>query len=191
VKGIRAQRRRGISLVEGIVGLTILSVVLAATAALLAGGQRLQRTSQDYSQLQTDLRTAVRRVARSLRHGFAVVNPSTVSGFGVQASSATQVIVTVPEPSGVTPEKVELRFYVSNQVLYAQRSDQAAPGTALLTGVRGLAFSYYQTTAAGRTAVDATPQLATEVRFTLSAAQGKIVTAMPGMACLRNTIASS
>jgi len=184
----RGRRGRGATLVELVLSLTIFASIVAATAALMNAGQQQQRLGSEYSRLQTDLRTALRRITRTVRHGRGVVMVSETSAFRAAGSGAGQIIVAVPEPSRVTPAQVEVRIYAANNTLYAQRSDQAAPGTVLLTGVRSLTFNYYQTVGTSRAAVDATPGQATETQVTLSAAQGRAITSATTTVALRNVV---
>ena len=186
----RFPARRGVSLAELLVSLTMMAMVIASCATLLTIGRRQQKTWQRYSQLQTDLHTALRRATRTIRHGSAVLNPSAAANFPVKTSSATQVIVQVPEPTGTSPTTVQVRFYVSGGVFYAQRSDVAGNGLTLMSGVQSVAFSYYRTAAGTRTSVSGTPQTATEIGITLTGSSGGLNTSLTSLTAMRNVLIS-
>ena len=179
--------RRGHTLWEMLATTLLLGMTATAAATLMRTGQRQQKIARDYSQIQTDMRSAVRRASRTIRHGYAVVNPSSSSRFaGNTASNGSQVIVKVPEPGNTS--QVEVRFYLSGGTFYAQRADDTGSGLALMSGVNTLSFNYYQTSSATgtRTAVDSTPQSATEVGLTLNATSGLVTSSFTSYVALRN-----
>jgi hypothetical protein len=183
----------------------LLSFVVAASANLISVGQRQQRIARNYAQVETDLREALRRATRAVRHGYSVqsptINTSAVlnfadSGVPKLLSDSTQVIVKVPEPTGSNPDTVELRFHLTNGTLYAQRSDQSSPGTALISDVSSLSISYWNTVGTTRTAVNDTtgsnvPSAATEVQFTITAVEDQATTKVSTLVAMRNKIAGS
>jgi type II secretory pathway pseudopilin PulG len=175
---------------ELLVALTMMAFVIASSATLLTIGRRQQRTWQQYSQVQTDLHIALRRATRTIRHGSAILNPSSAVNFPIKTSSATQLIVRVPEPTGVSPTTVEVRFHVTGGVFYAQRSDVAGNGLALMTGVQGVAFSYYRTASGVRTVVSGTPETATEVGISLTGSSGGFNTSLIALVAMRNVLIS-
>ncbi|MFN3648286.1 MAG: type II secretion system protein [Armatimonadota bacterium] len=186
-----SKRRRGVTLAEVVIAAMILGFLLAATANLYQVGFRQQRLAGAYGQVQTDLRDALRRATRGMRHGFRVVSPSTSPSFPVTTSSAAQVIVEVPEPSASASSSVEVRFHVSGGVLYAQRSDQAAPGLALIQGVQTVSFEYFRQPSSGteHTPVNGAPASANEVRVTVTARRPPATTTVSTLVNLRNSIA--
>jgi prepilin-type N-terminal cleavage/methylation domain-containing protein len=186
----RTPARRGMSLPELLVSLTLMAFVIVSCATLLTIGRRQQRTWQQYSQIQTDLRMALRRASRTIRHGSVVLNPSVAANFPVKTSSATQLIVLVPEPTGTTPTTVEVRFHLNGGVLYAQRSDVSGNGIALMSGVQSVAFSYYRTVAGARTSVPGAPHTATEVGITLTGSSGALTTNLTALVAMRNALLS-
>lgn len=189
--GKRSRRRRGLTLLELVVALFLFGMMIAATASLLVAGQRQQTLGQDFSHVQSELRTGLRRATRTLRHGYAVVASSSSGAFSSPVSNASQVIVRVPEPTGAGALQVEVRLHVSGGVLYAQRADQAAPGTALLSGVQSLRFEYFQTSGGTRSPVDASPADTTDIRITVTAAKGVAATSATTTVSLRNALVSS
>lgn len=180
--------RAGFSLTELLAALTMLAFVITGAATLLNVGRRQLRTLRTYSQVQTDLRAGVRRASRTLRHANTVLNPSSAGNFPVKSSSASQVIVQVPEPTGSSPATVEVRFYVSNGVFYAQRSDVSGSGVALESGVQSVLFNYFRTVNGTRSSVDATPNQATEIQMTTTAASGGMNTKLTTLVALRNVL---
>ena len=193
-------RRRGLSVVEAVVAAMLLSFVVAATAQLLAVGQAQQRIARNYSDAQTDLREALVRSTRAIRHGYAVKNPSAdvgaVANYPNLTSTTTQLIVEVPEPTGALSERVQLRFHVTNGTFYAQRSDETAPGTELIEDVDSIVFSYWRTTGTTRIPVNDTtgantPSTATEVDIRLIAVRDNAETPVSTLVTLRNSIAGS
>lgn len=190
-KGRRAAGRpfRGASLAEFLAVVLILSFVIGATGRLLTVGERQQRLGRGYSQAQSDLREALRVATRALRHGYAVVSPSTETQFPTSVSNADQVIVRVPEPGGGS--QVEVRLHVLNGVLYAQRSDENSPGRALITGVRSAGFAYYVTSGTVRASSGGNPPAATEVEIALTANRESWSTTVRTLVTMRNRIAGS
>lgn len=180
--------RRGFSLPEMLAALTMLAFVIMGAATLLNVGRRQQQTLRIYSQVQTDLRGGVRRATRTLRHASKILNPSSMANFPVKVSNASQVIVEVPEPTGNSPATVEVRFYVSNGVFYAQRSDVAGAGVVLERGVQSVAFNYFRTINGVRSTADATPDQATEIQITVTASSGAINTRLSSLVALRNVL---
>jgi prepilin-type N-terminal cleavage/methylation domain-containing protein len=184
----KARLRAGFSLPELLACLTMLAFVMTGAATLLNVSSRQQRTLRIYSQVQTDLRSGIRRASRTLRHASAILNPSTSVNFPVKTSGASQVIVRVPEPAGSAASAVEVRFYASGGVFYAQRSDVSGAGVALESGVQSVAFKYYRTANGSRAAVDATPSQATEIQITITATSGAINTKLSNLVALRNVL---
>src|SRR5690348_17322830 len=73
VRSRRAQR--GTSLIELLAVAIILSFLIGATAQFYNVGKAQQRLGQGYSQVQTDLRAALRVATRTIRHGYALKHP--------------------------------------------------------------------------------------------------------------------
>lgn len=174
----RRRARRGVTLFEMVLAAALLSFLIAGTSLVFNAGQKQQRLSQGYSQDQTDERTALRDMTRAIRHGYGVVNngknmaSSTNAALSFLSTSATlstgsQIVVNVPQPSPAP--QIELKYYLLNGTVYKQYARDTAPGTALMTGVQRLAFTYYQTQGTTRTDVTATnPETATDILMTLT-----------------------
>lgn len=193
---LRRRTRPGVSLVELLAVAIILSFLVGATAQFYNTSKAQHQLSRDYSQVQTDLRTALRRVTRTLRHGFAPKHPSTRANFpSGSTSNSTQVIVPIPEADGAGVNK-EIRIYYSNGSLYAQRSDETGAGTLLIndlnTSPAGAEFRYYKTVAgANPTEVANAPETATEIRITLTGKYGRATTSVVAYVALRNVISGT
>src|SRR6266496_722745 len=69
--GVRA-RQRGISFLEVLGAFMILAFVTLATVKLYRVGDGQQRTARNYTNAQVNNREAVRRILRTLRHGYAI-----------------------------------------------------------------------------------------------------------------------
>lgn len=189
-------RRRdcaGVTLPEVLVTALILAFVVAATAGLYSIGQAQQRTARSYSRVQTDLRSALNRMTRTLRHGYRIVDTSTVGTLTGMSSGTSQTIVEVPQPGAASTAQV--RFYrAADGTVYFQRHIDAAPGTPLTGGVQALRFEYLQTTDPGTglaTFPAPAPGLATEVRITLTANRPPAITTVKAYVTLRNALGGS
>lgn len=200
----RSRRRRpAFSLIEMLSAVMILSFILAGVALLFQVNNRVSRRMRNYSLVQTDLRAGLKRATRTLRHGTEVVVPATaysqaVTTFTAPASRSSntnsQVTVCVPESSGTSPAYVEVRLYLSNGTLYAQRANEGnagQPGKALLSGVSALKITYWNSSVSPRATTNASPQLATEVELSVTAAepgQGAVSTSADALVSLRNYV---
>src|SRR5437868_3412727 len=140
--------RRGVTIIEMLMVAIILSFIVGATMRLYNVGQYQQLQARMYSQAQLDLRVALRRATRTIRHGYSPKATSSKSNFpSDSASSSTQVIVPIPETDSDGTNK-EIRVYYSSGSLYAQRSDETGSGTLLIDGLRtstaGAEFHYFK-----------------------------------------------
>lgn len=183
----RARSRRGVTFIEMAVTALVLAFIVAATAGLYNIGQRQQLIGGRYSANQTNMREALRRMTRALRHGYAVVGTSSAGSLSGISSGAGQVVVRVPDPGGATQS--DLLFYRSPAgAIYYLGQNDPAPGTKLLDNVQSLTFNYFQTTPSGTTVVDATPSQATEVMITMTAVSRPATTTVTAYVNLRNAI---
>jgi hypothetical protein len=179
----RHSRVRGATLTEVLAAAIIVAFLTTATAALITVGERQDRTTRFYSYGQTDIRTAMRTIGRTLRHAYLVRASGTLGTLNGVASNASQVVCEIPQASGSS--NIEILFYMSGGTVYYQRSTDAAPGTALLTGASGMAVAYYTTTS-GTTTTATTPDQATEIQITLTATRGSVTTSAPTYVMMRN-----
>ncbi|HOJ23012.1 MAG TPA: type II secretion system protein [Armatimonadota bacterium] len=183
------QRCRGLSLVEMLVAALVLSFLVASTAAVYQGGEKQQRTARAYSLAQTDIRRALQRITRTARHGYQVVPTSNWGTFAGQSSGMHQLIVEVPEPGATS--RAQVRFYIQDGNVYAQRQNVPSPGILLIEGVQALEFRYYQTDPGTGARPEVPPDQATEVEITLTAVRGPAVTTVKAYVNLRNAIGAS
>lgn len=177
-------RVRGLSLVEMMAALLILAIVTAASFTLYWSGNQSHRRARFYSRAQTDVRTALREVTREVRSAQSVRATGSQGTLSGLTSNANQLVVRRIQGA----QTYECRYYVSNGVLYRQRSVDAAPGTALLTDVTGLTFRYFRTLAGSRTNVDGAPGTASEVEFAVQARRGTVTTGLTMYVALRQVL---
>lgn len=179
-------RRSGATLVEMMSALLILAIISAASFSLYWSGNLAHRRARFYSQAQTDIRQSLRQMTRVIRSANSVLSQGTMGTLAGIASNSNQIVVRLPQGGGTF---IECRYYVSNGILYQQRSTDAAPGQALLTGVTGLTFGYVRTLGGVRTAVDGAPSAATEVQIEVHACRGSVTTGLTGYVALRTKLA--
>ena len=181
IPAIQFPSRRGATLVELVATFLILGFVTSGTVGLYYVGTRQQRGSRFYTLAQTDLREGIRRISRTVRHGFAVL----------PGSDATQIYVSVPQ----TAPGDQIRIYRDSTTgtIYAQPVGTGATGTrtVMVDGPATLSLTYYQTgaTSTGTSTTDVTtsaPTSATEVQFTISATRGSVTTTSVAYVELRN-----
>ena len=185
----RSRSRRGATLMELVATYLILAFVTSGTMGLYYVGTRQQRISRFYTLAQTDLREGIRRITRTVRHGSAVL---TGTAFAAPNSSATQIIVAVPQAS--PGDRIRVYRDPTTGTIYAQTAGDAAAssaGTVMVTGPATLSIAYYQTgaTSTGTATTDVTasgPATATEAQITLSATRGSVTTTSVAYVQLRN-----
>lgn len=150
----RPGRPRGVTLVELVATFAILAFVTLGTVQLYRVGDAQQRQARFYSDAQSANREAMRRMLRTIRHGFGVETAGSIAFNGASTNPVTgsdQIVVTVPQPNdSAGTGRDHIRFYLSgssgNYTLYVQRSDDTNAGISLATGVQSLTFTYYKTT---------------------------------------------
>jgi hypothetical protein len=201
----RMRRRNAASLIELLAAVLILAFVMVGVAVLYQVNNRVSRRMRNYSLVQTDLRTGVRRATRTIRHGTQVVVAATtytqtVLTFTASASRASntssQVTVCVPDSAVAIapPTFVEVRLYLSNGTLYLQRANEGnagAAGIVLLSGISAFTITYWNSSVSPRATTNASPQLATEVELSVTAAepgQGAVSTSADSLVSLRNYV---
>ncbi len=179
---------RAVSLVELLVSTLIFTFVLTAAVSLYSAGNVQQNRARYYSQAQTDLRLILRTASRTIRHAYGVVSSSTESRFpsGSKSSSQDQIIVRVPEPARAKKNSIEIRFYVLDGAFYAQRSDEAAPGTKFAEGVKSLKVNYFRSTGSFRNSADNAPATATEAQLNIQNTVGNVSSGAAAYIAFRN-----
>jgi type II secretory pathway pseudopilin PulG len=191
----------GWTLLELLASAIVLSFLVASSATLYSVWQRQSLLARNYSQAQTDLRTAFRIMLRTIRHGTTVVATSSSGTINGKVSNASQIVVHVPESGSASADVV---FYVDSAgTLYYQRDTDATP-TSMITGVKTISIHYFQTTTTvsgtgtlseANTEVAGAPASATEVQIALTVRSGgpkdttneAAVTTVQSYVTLRNT----
>ena len=180
----RERRKRGFSFIELLAAMLLLTFIIAVTGTLYQVGQRQQRTARDYSQNQIDARKALRKLTRTIRHALGVVGTSAAGNLLNLTSGANAIIVDTLDAGGAP--RVQIRFHVSNGVLYGQREEQAAPGVAIADGIQSLTFRYFQVFGAGRTELLTGLEDATDVEIHLTILRNGMTTTTVGLVGMRN-----
>ncbi len=178
------RRARGFSLVELLAAMLLLTFMVAVTGRLYQVGQRQQQTARVYSQNQTDARKASRTLTRTIRHGYGVIGTSAAGNLVNLTSGTNAIIVETIEAGGGS--RLQIRFHVSNGILYGQRQEQTAPGSAILENVQSLSFKYFQVFGDSRTELLSGYDVATDVEFRLTLLRNGISTATVALVGMRN-----
>lgn len=173
---------RGVSLVELLAVSGIMLFIVVATFQLFRVGNYQASQGRDYSQIQTETRQALRPALRVIRAAKSVVVNGTMGTLSGQSSTAAQLVVLVARSDGT---EVLCRYHVYQGTLYRQTSGDAAPGLAMLTGVTGVMWHYYVTSAGARTLTDGAPAAANEVTVGLTVMRGNVYTSTNAGASLR------
>src|SRR5690349_20361706 len=119
------------------VGVTLaVSFLLAVTSTLYSVGFRQQRTGRRYSLAQTDGRAALARVTRTRRHGSKVVGTSNAGTLSGLTSSASQLIVNIPQATGNSP--IDVMYAIDNAGNLYYKGQNDANGTTLTYGVQSM-----------------------------------------------------
>ncbi len=176
------RRRTGASLIELLAVAGIMLFIVVATFQLFRVGDYQATQGRNYSQIQTETRWAIRPALRVIRAAKSVVINGSMGTLASQSSTAAQLVVLVPRSSGT---EVLCRYHVYQGTLYMQTSDDAAPGVAMLTGVTGIRWRYYVTSAGARTSTDGAPAAANEVTLALTVQRGNVYTSTNAGASLR------
>ncbi|MFM7323260.1 MAG: type II secretion system protein J [Armatimonadota bacterium] len=150
----KPRRIRAVTMIEALIAVAIFTFIVSAIGLLFNAVYKQQQLARNLSRGLTDLRSGFVVLTRVGRHAYRVVEST--SSFGNAASSASQLIIEVPEPTGTTPATVLIRFYVTGGTLYKQRAGQSDPGTPLLDNVSSVAFRYFYNQGGTRSELPAT-----------------------------------
>ena len=177
----RKQSKRGFSLVEALGSLIIMSMIVGATVKMYSTGAKNQRDDRSYTQAQTDLRTALLHITRTVRHSIGVQMSSAQTNFAsAPNSSSTQIIVAVPQPGNAGTDYVRIYRDATTGNIYAQRQDAVGAGSKILDGPSSMTINYFQTTinstGPSTAASDGAPDSATEVQINLGVTRGNKTT---------------
>lgn len=142
----------------------VIGFLAAAVGKMMTTGLSQQALAREYSKSQTDLRSVMRKITRTVRHGGSTspsavgaltssTNPASSANFGSYTantnrdSDTTQIIVKVPQSSPGDQIRVYRNSTTGN--IYAQTQGEAASnsaGTLLAAGPSTLTIAYYKTT---------------------------------------------
>ncbi len=172
---------RGVTLLEILVGLSLLVAVLGFTYEFLTSGQRAALTTRDSFQVQGQLRAALDNMVDEIRWGQTVT-----------AASATSVTLTIPQAtpfSPTSPYTVTFAFDAINHTVTRRQDAGAAQPVAYSIvkpdGGGGLQIEYYD---AASTSLGSTPSDLTviaRVRLTVTSTKSNTSRTFVGDAALR------
>ena len=171
-----------------------MAFVTMATVGFFSVGTKTQRIDRFYTQAQTDLRSAMLHLTRTVRHGSGVQMASGWSNFAAAPdSNAAQVIVAVPQSGASGTDYIRIYRNTTTGAIYAQRQDDAGVGTKLMDGPSTLTLNYFATTATSTgtstSIADAAPGSATEVQVSLTTTRGGATTASTAGTVTTKTVA--
>ena len=130
----RRARHRGVSLLEILMVLAIISVVLYALMTLMGSGRRMEDSFGAHLGLQLDAQRSLTQMIQSLQEGITVVlpQPGNTLPHAVVRDKLNRLVLFSLVPAATPGE-------------YQLRRDIASPGgvetTTLLTGVRRVTFT--------------------------------------------------
>lgn len=143
---------RGFTLVEMVMALAISSIVLAAVYSVFTIANKNFTTQNVAANVQQNLRSAIRLMARDIRH--AGLDPSGSDNFGIAAASQTTIQFTmdsIDSGSGVFNGIVDetnfedVTYNIQNgQILQTLYKGKASENTAvLISNIEELKFAYF------------------------------------------------
>ncbi len=176
-----AHDSRGVTVLELLIGMSLLIVVLGASYEFLMTGQRAALTTRDSFQAQSQLRSALDNMTDEIRWADAVT-----------AANATSVTVHIPQNtpfSQTSPYSVTFAYNAANRTVTRQQGagpiDPVAYNIVKLDTSAGLAIDYYDASSVylGSTPVDLTA--VARVRLTIFATTNLTSRTFVGDAALR------
>ncbi len=177
-----AHDSRGVTVLELLIGMSLLIVVLGASYEFLMTGQRAALTTRDSFQAQSQLRSALDNMVDEIRWADAVT-----------AASATSVTVHIPQNtpfSQTSPYSVTFAYNATNRTVTRQQGvgsiDPVAYNIVKLDNSAGLAIDYYDASSVylGSTPADLTA--IARVRLTIIATTNLTSRTFAGDAALRS-----
>lgn len=181
----------GVTLIELVVALSLLTLVLGSIYALVAVGSRSARTTNDFLQTQAHVRAALDNMVDEIRWAQAVT-----------CASATVVTLSIPQD---TPFSVTSPYWVTfahdaGALTLTRREDPADPGCPGSTtgtpiviahfigragGPDGLAFEYFDASGVALGSEPASLGSVARVRMTVTAVRDRVSRTFAGDAALR------
>jgi prepilin-type N-terminal cleavage/methylation domain-containing protein len=140
---------RGFTLVEMVLALAISTIVLAAVYSVFTIANKNFTTQNAAATVQQNLRSAIRLMARDIRH--AGLDPSGSANFGITYASQSKIRFTKDDDpfNGVVDEAnwEEITYdFQGNQVmqtLYETVTTSTADTAALISNITNLNFAYF------------------------------------------------
>lgn len=143
---------RGFTLVEMVLALAISTIVLAAVYSVFTIANKNFTTQNAAAQVQQNLRSAIRLMARDIRH--AGLDPSGSDNFGITHASANTISFTMDSEIGgvfngivdeANWEEITYDFQGDQiiQTLYQTVTTSTADTAALISNIKEFKFKYY------------------------------------------------
>lgn len=179
----------GVTLIELVVALSLLTLVLGSIYALVAVGGRSARTTNDFLQTQAHVRAALDNMVDEIRWAQAVT-----------CASATVVTLSIPQDtpfSLASPYRVTFAHDADDLTL-TRREDVAGSGCPGSTsgrplahfigragGPEGLTFEYFDANGISLGSAPASLESIARVRMTVTAVRDRVSRTFAGDAALR------
>ena len=144
---------RGFTLVEMVLALAISTIVLAAVYSVFTIANKNFTTQNVAANVQQNLRSAIRLMARDIRH--AGLDPSDSDNFGITYASQSKIRFTMDSISGsgdfngivdeANWEEITYDFQGNQvmQTLYETVTTSTADTAALISNITNLNFAYF------------------------------------------------
>jgi prepilin-type N-terminal cleavage/methylation domain-containing protein len=140
---------KGFTLVEMVLALAISTIVLAAVYSVFTIANKNFTTQNAAANVQQNLRSAIRLMARDIRH--AGLDPSGSDNFGITYASPSKIRFTMDRDTynGIVDEAnfEEITYdFQNNQEQVVQTLYEAKPSentAALINNITNLSFSYF------------------------------------------------
>jgi type IV pilus assembly protein PilW len=143
---------RGFTLVEMVLALAISTIVLAAVYSVFTIANKNFTTQNVAANVQQNLRSAIRLMARDIRH--AGLDPSGSNNFGITHASASTIRFTMDSEIGgafngfvdeANWEEITYDFQGDQimQTLYETVTTSTADTAALISNIKEVKFKYY------------------------------------------------
>jgi prepilin-type N-terminal cleavage/methylation domain-containing protein len=140
---------RGFTLVEMVLALAISTIVLAAVYSVFTIANKNFTTQSAAASAQQNLRSAIRLMARDIRH--AGLDPSDSDNFGITYASASKIRFTIDsgpfngDVDEANWEEITYDFQGNQimQTLYETVTTSTADTAALISNITNLNFGYF------------------------------------------------
>jgi prepilin-type N-terminal cleavage/methylation domain-containing protein len=147
IRTVALKNNRGFTLVEMVLALAISTIVLAAVYSVFTIADKNFTTQNAAANVQQNLRSAIRLMARDIRH--AGLDPSGSDNFGITYASQSKIRFTMDRDTfnGTVDEAnwEEITYdFQGNQVMQTLYEGKSSENTAaLINSVTNLNFSYF------------------------------------------------